>query len=303
MAIVTPAAAGPFDLGTVVVKTALHLDPETAQITAISDPIPQILQGIPLDVRSVQVRLDKPDFTLNPTSCDPMAVTGQLFSVLGSGRLPAEPLPGGGVRATRLQTEARPAPQGRHQARRPPSSESSADDAKRATPTSPRPQSPCRTRRSSTRPTSARSAPGSSSPPISAQPHRSTAKRPRPHPCSTTRSRPGLPAQLLQQAARPGRGAEWPRSPADRGGDSDGSTRPKAASATTFEAVPDAPVSKFVLEMQGGKKGLLINSRNLCKSVNKATALFDGQNGKVSDSEPVLKNDCKKKRRGKKHSR
>ena len=71
----------------------------------------------------------------------------------------------------------------------------------------------------------------------------------------------------------------------------------------TFEAVPDAPVSKFVLEMQGGKKGLLINSVNLCKSVNKATALFDGQNGKASDLEPVVKNDCKKKRRGKKRGR
>ena len=83
MAIITPATAGPYDLGTVVVKTALNLNPETAQITAVSDPIPSILQGIPLDVRSVQVRLDKPEFTLNPSSCDPMAVTGQLFSVLG----------------------------------------------------------------------------------------------------------------------------------------------------------------------------------------------------------------------------
>ncbi len=54
LAIVTPAIAGPFDLGTiVVVRTALYVDPETAQITAVSDPIPSILQGIPLDVRSV----------------------------------------------------------------------------------------------------------------------------------------------------------------------------------------------------------------------------------------------------------
>jgi hypothetical protein len=64
---------------------------------------------------------------------------------------------------------------------------------------------------------------------------------------------------------------------------------------TTFDAVPDAPVSKFVLTMQGGKKGLLENSRNLCASVNKAVVAFTAQNGKTSNSTPVLTNSCKKK--------
>ena len=77
LAIITPAAAGPFDLGTVLTRVALHIDPSTAQITAVSDPIPSILQGIPLDVRSAQVRLDKPNFTLNGTSCDPSQVTAR----------------------------------------------------------------------------------------------------------------------------------------------------------------------------------------------------------------------------------
>jgi hypothetical protein len=63
---------------------------------------------------------------------------------------------------------------------------------------------------------------------------------------------------------------------------------------TTFEGVPDAPVSKFVLTMQGGKKGLLVNSRDLCAGVNKATVQMDGQNGKVNDFRPAVKNGCGK---------
>jgi hypothetical protein len=55
-----------------------------------------------------------------------------------------------------------------------------------------------------------------------------------------------------------------------------------------FEAVPDAPVSRFTLEMAGGKKGLLENSRDLCRSTNKASVRMDGQNGKVADSQSVI---------------
>ncbi|HXF31620.1 MAG TPA: hypothetical protein VN522_08860 [Solirubrobacterales bacterium] len=84
MAIVTPAVAGPFDLGTIVVRVALNINPATAQITAVTDPIPTILQGIPLDIRSVSVRLDAPNFTLNPSSCDPTVVSGSLLSTAGS---------------------------------------------------------------------------------------------------------------------------------------------------------------------------------------------------------------------------
>jgi hypothetical protein len=72
----------------------------------------------------------------------------------------------------------------------------------------------------------------------------------------------------------------------------------KGGIRTTFEGVPDAPVTKFVLEMQGGKKGLLENSTNLCRSTNRATAAFDGQNGKVHDFNPVVRNSCKGKKGG-----
>ena len=67
----------------------------------------------------------------------------------------------------------------------------------------------------------------------------------------------------------------------------------------TFELVPDAPVSKFVLTMQGGKKGLLVNNTELCKARPTASVKFDGQNGKISDSNPVVRVDCGGKKRKK----
>jgi hypothetical protein len=82
--VIAPAVAGPFDLGTVVSRVALAVDPGTAQITATSDPLPSMLQGIELDVRSIAIDLDRPGFTLNPTDCSEMAIAGTAISTLGS---------------------------------------------------------------------------------------------------------------------------------------------------------------------------------------------------------------------------
>jgi hypothetical protein len=82
LAIITPAIAGPFDLGTVVVRVALYIDPNTAQIRAVSDPLPTILDGIPLDVRSVSLNMNRAGFTFNPTSCEPMSIGGEVISTL-----------------------------------------------------------------------------------------------------------------------------------------------------------------------------------------------------------------------------
>ena len=83
LVIVTPAVAGPFDLGSVVVRAALYIDPHTAQVTVKSDSFPTILDGIPLDIRSVNVDMNRKEFTLNPTSCNVMSVTGQESSTAG----------------------------------------------------------------------------------------------------------------------------------------------------------------------------------------------------------------------------
>jgi hypothetical protein len=74
---VTPALAGPYDYGVVVVRVALHVDRETAQVSAISGEMPQIIGGIPIRMRSIQVNIDKPNFTINPTNCNPLSVESQ----------------------------------------------------------------------------------------------------------------------------------------------------------------------------------------------------------------------------------
>jgi hypothetical protein len=74
---ITPALAGPYDYGTVVVRVAIHVDPRTAQVTAISDTVPSIIGGVPLRMRSIQVNINKPQFMINPTSCDPLSIDSQ----------------------------------------------------------------------------------------------------------------------------------------------------------------------------------------------------------------------------------
>ena len=81
--VVVPAVAGPFNLGNIVVRAAIHVDPHTAQITVVSDPLPTILQGIPLDVRVVNVTIDRAGFIFNPTNCEPLTVNGSLTSTQG----------------------------------------------------------------------------------------------------------------------------------------------------------------------------------------------------------------------------
>ena len=61
----------------------------------------------------------------------------------------------------------------------------------------------------------------------------------------------------------------------------------------TFQVVPDAPVTKFVLSMQGGKKGLLVNSENICKKPQRAVANFTAHNGNSTNTRPLIRNDCK----------
>jgi hypothetical protein len=84
LSIVVPAQAGPFDLGTVVVRAALFIDPVDAHVTVVSDPIPTILKGIPLDVQKIEVAMDRPGFMVSPTDCTPTAVTADVRSAAGA---------------------------------------------------------------------------------------------------------------------------------------------------------------------------------------------------------------------------
>ena len=88
--VIIPAVSGPYDLGNLAVRVALQVNRATAQVTAVSDPFPSILEGVPLRTRSLQVILDRREFALNPTNCDPLPVnaladgdegaTAQLYS-------------------------------------------------------------------------------------------------------------------------------------------------------------------------------------------------------------------------------
>ncbi len=93
-----PAVAGPFNLGTVVVRQSLRIDPHTAQVTAVSDSFPTILDGIPLRIRRVDVTLDRPGFLFNPTSCTPSEVTGTVTSTEGAAASVSSRFQAGGCR-------------------------------------------------------------------------------------------------------------------------------------------------------------------------------------------------------------
>ncbi len=298
VAVITPAVAGPFDLGTVVVRNALYVNPETAQGRVVSDPFPKMLDGIPLKLRSILVRLDRPSFTLNPTNCSAMAVNATITSTDGASSSPTVPFQVARLQRPRLQTRPQALPQGRHQALRLPGAESGAE----------LPQRQLRQHRQGGRISAAFGVPGPKphqddlhQGPVrrrcTVPPARSTATPPRPRRCleaplegplylrSSSHPLPDLVAALHGQID------------VDLVGRIDSKN---GGIRTTFDAVPDAPVSKFVLTMQGGKKGLLENSKNLCNSVNRADVKFTAQNGKTANSKPVLTNSCKKKGKAKK---
>jgi hypothetical protein len=285
-----PAQAGPFDLGTVTVRNALNVDPVTTQVTASSDPLPQILQGIPITYRDVRVEINRPDFTLNPTSCDPMNVSSTLVSDRGRTAAPSAGFqvsscerlgfkPGlalrlfGGTKRTghpRLRAVLSPSP-----------GEANIGRVSVALPHSEfLDQAHIRT-------VCTRVQFAAHQCPAGAVYGYATAYTP-------LLDEPLQGPVYLRSSNNP-----LPDLVADLHGQIDVELAGRIDSfkggiRTTFAGVPDAPVTKFVLEMKGGRKGLLVNSRNLCHSTNRATVLMDGQNGKTADRKPAVANSCKR---------
>jgi len=85
LSIVVPAKAGPFNLGNVVVRSAINVDPRTAQVTVTSDPLPQIRDGVPFRLKAVNVTIDRSEFVFNPTNCSPLHVTGTVSGDMPDG--------------------------------------------------------------------------------------------------------------------------------------------------------------------------------------------------------------------------
>jgi hypothetical protein len=91
LAIVVPAVAGPFNLGTIVVRAQVRVDPVTLQLQIVSDPLPQILDGIPLRLRVVNLTVDRPGFIVTPTDCIPQQILTSVGSVAGVGASVTDP--------------------------------------------------------------------------------------------------------------------------------------------------------------------------------------------------------------------
>jgi hypothetical protein len=315
---ITAAKVGPFDLGTVVVRFALKIDPETAEVSvdgATSDPIPHIVDGIPVHLRDIRAYVDRPDFVLNPTSCKK---TSTASTVLGSGLNFASEADDVPVTVTSPFQAADCASLGF----KPNLALSLKGGTKRgATPafkavlTYPKGSYANIAESQVTLPHSE----------FLEQAHIGTV-------CTRTQFKEGkIPGEKCPAASIYGRaeattpilseplkGPVYLRSSSHQLPDLvaalhnnqvdialDGriDSIDNGRIRNTFEAVPDAPVSKFVLEMQGGKKGLLVNSTNICAKKNHAISAFTGQNGKIWDTNPVLKAPCGKAKKKAKGSR
>jgi uncharacterized repeat protein (TIGR01451 family) len=289
LAIITPAVAGPFDLGNVVVRTAIRTDRETAQVRAVSDPIPHILQGIPLDLRQVKVLVDRPQYTLNPTSCDPMSVTGSISLLSGQFAAVSNPFQVGGCTNLSFKPKLSVRLKGGTTRTKHPALTTTLTFPKggganvaRASVALPHSefldQSNIRT--ICTRAQFAADACPAQSVYGSARAMTPLLDRPldgKVYLRSSSHKLPDLVVALRGQIE------------VDLVGQIDtlnGGIR------ATFASVPDAPVSRFTLKMVGGEKGLLQNSTNLCRGRHRAIVVFDGQNGKTADQQPVIKAHC-----------
>ena len=288
-----PAQSGPFDFGNIVVRTAINLNPVTAQVIAESDPLPQILEGVPIQYRDVRIEVQKPDFSVNPTSCEQRFVKTKIYSTQGAVATPSVPTKVGDCAALNF---------GPKLAFRVKGGTNRGDfQALTATLTTGKKEANI-SRVAVTLPHAyfleqshigtvctrvqfaAKKCPEASIygtaeavTPLLDQPLKGPV-----YLRSSNHSLPDMVAALKGQ---------FDIELAGRIDSKNGGIR------NTFETVPDAPVTKFTLKLQGGKKSLLVNSRNLCKSVARADVKMVGQNGKRHSERPVVKNDCGKNSR------
>ncbi len=308
LSVVTPATAGPYDLGTVVVRVALFVDPETAQIHAVSDPIPHVFGGTLLSIRSIEMKMDRPNFTLNPTSCEPFATSGSLAGGGGDPTNPASfsafgvsvPFQASDCGAlgfkpklfTKLIGGRKALRRNGHPAFRATLVARGGDaNIKRAALTLPHSQfldqghigTICTRVQLAAADCPARSVYG-----------------------YARAQSPLLDDEVAGPVYLVASDHELPDLLADLHGQVNVRLRGVISSAkermkTVFYPVPDVPVSKFTINMKGGKKGLLVNSRNLCKHPNRSFLNFKAQNGKSLKVKklPLRTPGCKKHKRKK----
>lgn len=113
LSIVTPVIAGPFDLGTVAIRARIDIDPHSGALTITSDPLPQIVLGVPLRLRRIVLELDRPGFIFNPTNCDAQQITATVTSTLGASAQVSTPFAVGGCRALAFKPSLNASARGR----------------------------------------------------------------------------------------------------------------------------------------------------------------------------------------------
>jgi hypothetical protein len=296
---IVPAVSGPFDLGTVVVRTAAYVDPEAATARAVTDPLPSILYGIPLDLREANLAIDRDQFTLNPTNCESKTIFATTTSIFGQPAALSAPFGVSGCAELRYKPKLTFKLKGQ--------SKRTGHPALTSTVTFP--------------PGQANTAGAAVTLPRSEfldQAHIGTV-------CTRVQfAADQCPAASIYGHARaitpllddPVEGPVYLRSSShelpdvvfDLHGQVDAVVVGRIDSVNggirfTFEQTPDVPVSKLVVKAPGKNKGLLINSANLCKlkpSQTRATVKLQAQNGRRLDLDPVVKSDCKAKGKGKK---
>ncbi len=308
IATVAPAVLGPIDLGTIVQRSAFRVDPETAQVhvdSKASDPIPHILKGLELHLRDIRVYMDRPNFTINPTNCNPMSFGAQLsgsgadfassaddvsvgvanpFQVANCSLLGFKPklsfkLKGGTHRSDHPALTAMLTP-------RP--GDANIGKAVVALPHSEfldnaHIKTICTRAQfaSNTCPDASIYGYAKAVSPLLDEPIEGPV-----YLRSSSNPLPDLVAKLQGEINVNAVGRIDSVNEGIR---------------TTFDTVPDTPVTKFTLSMQGGKKGLFVNSRNLCLHPARADVKFTGQNGKTEHLRPLMQDSCKKAHKRKHH--
>jgi hypothetical protein len=294
---ITPALGGPFDLGTVVDRVATYIDPETAQIRNLTETIPQILDGVPLDIRSIAISLDRPGFMLNPTSCKAMAFSGSATSPAGASASLTSPFQVEGCRRFGFRPHFSLRLKGG----------TKRDDfpSLRVTLTVPKGPQANLAGVVVSLPHSEFVEQGHIKAICTRVQFAAGAGNGEECPKSSIYGHVELITPLLEQ---PLRGPVFQRSSdhelpdlvmslrgqIDLAEDGKIDSDKMGGIRTTFDNVPDAPFSKLRLVMEGGKKSLLVNSENICSKPQRARIAMVAQNGKRLTVRPLIANDCKK---------
>lgn len=292
LAVITPAVSGPYDLGNVVVRASLQVNTETAGITAVSDPLPQILDGIPLQLRSIRVSLNRPNFILNPTNCDPFAFNAQITGDQGALVELSEHLQVANCRSLPFSPKLGVRLSGAHTHNGNPALTttvtSQPGEANIASTTVTLSHSEFLDNAHIRDPCLRSQFAEDSCPPASligfAKAETPLLEKPLEGPVylranGGERKLPDIVAALRGQIN------------IDLVGFVDsvhGQIR------TKFANIPDAPISSFTLSLAGGSKGLLVNSTNLCNSPQHVDVRMVGQNGKTITAYPTIGVRCAK---------